>query len=173
MKRQGKLDLVPMGAIALGAALGAGSVWLLRDSGPSSVEVRPEAVQPTGRAEAPADWTSPTGPERGPTALEWQVIASYKRIESMTATDPSIEVVDQTLNELREFANDHPDNPYIQGLYLKGLRVARYYAVEGAHDDRALQLATRFTEHAARFAEYAEVQSEQSLLADQLGRSKR
>jgi len=105
-------------------------------------------------SEATEEFSDPRGPERGPDDLEWQVIHTYKAIESMTAAEPSQEVVDRTLSELRTFANDHPDNPYIQELYLKGLRVAAYYAEEGGLEARTAALQARFLDHAARFMDY-------------------
>ncbi len=94
------------------------------------------------------------GPERGPTAIEWRVIATYKAIESMTATEPSRDVVDQTLDQLMSHAAQYPENPYIQELYLKGLRVANYYAVAAEDEVRAFELEVRFVDHAARFMDY-------------------
>ena len=99
-------------------------------------------------------FTDPRGPERGPTALEWEVIRTYKAIESMTANEPSQQVVDETLTRLRAYANDHPENPYIQELYLKGLRVAQYYSALANEEVRSATLEARFVEHAVRFMEY-------------------
>ena len=104
--------------------------------------------------EVAEEFLDPRGPERGPDDLEWQVIQTYKAIESMTASEPSQEVVDRTLSELRDFANHNPENPYIQELYLKGLRVAAYYSEESGLEARTEALQARFLEHAAEFMAY-------------------
>ncbi len=160
-------DDLAITAIVGGSVLGmlATSVWLgvpLTHEGREPMVVI-EAVELSQDAEdvvVSEPFTDPRGPERGPTALEWEVIRTYKPIESMTATEPSRDVVDETLARLRGYANEHPENPYIQELYLKGLRVARYYAVDVNDMVRAATLDAVFASHAVRFMEYGLVARE-------------
>ncbi len=135
-KREGRLPILAIVLVA----------WL-------AVGVTAVGLTVAGRQPA-EEFLDPRGPERGPDDLEWQVIQTYKAIESMTASEPSREVVDRTLSELRDFANHHPENPYIQELYLKGLRVAAYYSEESGLEARTEALQARFLEHAAQFMSY-------------------
>lgn len=80
----------------------------------------------------------------GMEAVEWEAIGTYKTIEAMTATYPTHEMVDQTLDALGALALDNPSNGFVQGLYLKALRVSEYYAMEGGDERRALWLQGRF-----------------------------
>jgi hypothetical protein len=112
-------------------------------------------------------FVDPRGPERGPDALEWDVVRAYKPIESMTAAEPGDAIVDRALAELRAYANEHTDDPYVQELYLKGLRVAMYHAAEAGVVIRAAALEARFHEHAARFGDYEGVLLESMRLAQQ------
>jgi hypothetical protein len=76
--------------------------------------------------------------------IEWEAIGTYKTIEAMTATYPTNELVDRTLDALGSLALDNPDSGFVQGLYLKALRVSEYYAMEGGDERRALWLQGRF-----------------------------
>ena len=109
------------------------------------------------------EWTDPRGPTRGPSAVEWEVVAAYKTIESITAASPPVSTVDQSLAHLESYAAAHPDNPYIQELYLKGLRVAAYYA----DMTRAATLRDRFEQHAALHPEYEGVLKERQRFEEQ------
>jgi hypothetical protein len=130
------------------------SMWMSGEEKLSPTSVSIDATEVSIDVTESEVFLDPRGPERGPSPLEWDVIRTYKAIESMTATAPSMEIVDETLDQLRTYANDHPENPYLQELYLKGLRVAGYYAVAEDDDVRAAVLEARFTEHAARFMGY-------------------
>ena len=173
MRQDRQDELVSTSAIIAGAVAGvvvtAVSLWLhadeLRvapvtpDSPGISVEIIIGDDPAAPVAEAPAAeeadvWTDPRGPERGPTELEWDVIRAFKPIESMTADEPGNETVDLALTELVGYADDHPDNPYIQELYLKGLRIAHYYARDAGDEVRAALLGARFERHAAAAPEY-------------------
>ena len=151
VKQNKRDDLVSMTAIV------AGTVVSVVVTIASLIMSDEESLSPTAASSDGARieaFTDPRGPERGPTALEWEVIRTYKAIESMTATEPSRQVVDETLTHLRAYANDHPENPYVQELYLKGLRVARYYSAVADDEVRSAALEARFVEHAVRFREY-------------------
>jgi len=87
---------------------------------------------------------APLTPMLGLSSLELGAIGTYKTIEGMTATYPSHEVVDQALDELGAYALDNPLDPFLQGLYLKALRVSEYHAVEGGDERRARWLQGRF-----------------------------
>ncbi|MEE9208617.1 MAG: hypothetical protein V3U67_09680 [Gemmatimonadota bacterium] len=104
----------------------------------------------------PEGFTDPRGPERGPTPLEWEVIRVYKVIENMTAADPPVLEVERALERLREYTNEHADNPFIQETYLKGLRVAAYYA-DPDDPTRIQSLHERFVTHAARWEHFEHV----------------
>jgi len=168
-------DVVSMTAIVAGAVVGvvatAASLSLNADVSHAPVAdpgMEAEAVTESTGVRA---WTDPRGPERGPDELEWEVIRTYKRIESMTATEPSRDEVDATLQVLRAYANRHSENPYIQELYLKGLRVAEYYAADLSDETRQAVLQARFRDHAARFPEYESVGLESmQMIAQRLGR---
>jgi len=87
---------------------------------------------------------SEIGEELGPNPLEWAAIGTYKTIETMTASDPAAEDVDRALDQLGAYALDNPLNPFVQGLYLKALRVSEYHAMEAGDERRALWLQGRF-----------------------------
>lgn len=95
-------------------------------------------------------YATPVGME----AVEWEAIGTYKTIEAMTATYPTHEMVDQTLDALGTLALDNPSNGFVQGLYLKALRVSEYYAMEGGDERRALWLQGRFDLFAASVMRY-------------------
>ena len=84
----------------------------------------------------------------GPDAIEWEVISTYKTIESMTSTEPGDEAVDRALVELWSYAKGHPGNPFIQEMQLKGLRVAQYWAFQDGDLVRASLLRSRFENQA-------------------------
>ena len=151
MKLNTRDDLVSMTAIVAGTVVSVVVTIASLIISDEETLAPPSASSDGARVEA---FTDPRGPERGPTALEWEVIRTYKAIESMTATEPSRQVVDETLTRLRAHANDHPENPYIQELYLKGLRVAHYYSADVDDAARSATLEARFVEHAVRFMEY-------------------
>lgn len=126
-------DLVSTTAIVAGAVVGiAVTLMSLWAAGDESLD---------------RSWTDPRAPERGPTELEWSAISTFKPIESMTVTEPGEPAVDAALDELRRVAEANPQNPFIQELYLKGLRVASYHSADGA---RRVDLADRFEAHASR-----------------------
>ena len=101
--------------------------------------------------------TSVGASEKGPTSFEWEVIGVYKAIESMTADDPTPDVVDATLDQLEMYADEAPSSERTQELYLKGLRVAAYYAEEEEDAARSLELHARFVEHAAGYLHFERV----------------
>ena len=108
MKEDARDDLVSMTAIVAGAVVSVvvtiGSMIMSDERAP---EVTPASIGQPVR-ELVLD---PRGPERGPTPVEWSVIQTYKTIESMTATEPTLDVVDQTLDELMSQAAQYPENP--------------------------------------------------------------
>lgn len=153
MQEDRRDDLVSMTAIVAGAvvsvAVTIGSVLLGGDE-ESVVEATDTGIRVEIMIdESPEPWTDPRGPERGPSDLEWEVVATYKVIEAMTETDPPSDVVDETLRALRRYAYSYPDNPFIHELFLKGIRVSQYYAYEGGDFDRASALAVSFGREAA------------------------
>jgi hypothetical protein len=83
-----------------------------------------------------------------------EAIGAPEKVAVATETDPPRRVVDQTLERLWVYAVQHPDNPYIQELYLKALRVAEYYAAEADDGVRASLLAQRFGRHAGEVERY-------------------
>lgn len=163
-------DLVSTTAIVAGTVVGIAatvvSLWLsAEESAPPRALVETETapalvgetesavvvVPPVAVDEA---WTDPRGPERGPDATEWEVISTYKTIESMTSTEPGDEAVDGALAELWTFSKEHPDNPFVQEIHLKGLRVANYWAFQGGDLLRAAHIHGRFEAESARAPEH-------------------
>lgn len=147
-------------AVAVGAALMSSRSGSEQDSpsrstaviqGPMMQEVLPAL------AGVPEGYTSPTGPDRGPTSVEWDAIRVYKVIETMTADSPPVPDVDRALERLRRFTADHPENPFMHSTYLKGLRGAIYYADRGADPERFYALHEEFTRFATRWRHYEPV----------------
>ena len=161
MKEDRRDDLVSTTAIIAGAAVSvAVTVASILMSGEESV---PQSIQDLVAAPEmeyvdaastdwfPMDqWTDPRGPERGPTALEWDVIGAYKPIESMTAAESGDPMVEEALVQLETLARQHRENPFIQELHLKGLRITTYWAVAAGDLDRAGRLSNRFETEAPR-----------------------
>ncbi len=152
-------DGVAAAAILLGGALAMAFTTFLAVAfycGGDAVHV-PDV--PVGPIEQPTevieeDFIDPRGAERGPNALEWEVIRVYTPIESMTADAPSLSVVDESLSRLRGYAEANPRNPYIQELYLKGLRVAAYWAEDAGLSERANALRETFDAYSVDFLDY-------------------
>lgn len=165
VKEDRRDDLVSTTAIVVGAVVGIAatvvSLWLSAEEtrapmipdlleepaalfGESGASVVVVPLRSTGEA-----WTDPRGPERGPDEAEWEVISTYKTIESMTSTEPGDEAVDRALVELWSYAKEHPSNPFVQEMQLKGLRVAQYWAFQGGDLLRASLLGSRFENQAS------------------------
>lgn len=144
----GRNDVGAAVVIVFGAAMAHGATWV--------------ALTPAVSCECPIDarllaapaveWIVHGAPEASPTALEWQVIATYQTIQAMTADQPPLRTVDAALDALERHALQHPENVYIQELYLKGLRVAAYYAADSGFSGRVRRLRDRFDRHYARLA---------------------
>ncbi len=136
-------DLVSMTAIVAGAvvsvAVTIGSMILSGEDESVGFRYGPEELVRIERV-AVAPLTSMPGLS----SVELAAIGTYKTIEGMTATYPAHEVVDQALDELGAYALDNPLDPFVQGLYLKALRVSEYHATEGGDERRALWLQGRF-----------------------------
>lgn len=138
-------------------SLAVAGMTLLREDGPDAVETAlPEDAPVHTGVGVPDGFTDPRGPERGPTPLEWEVIRIYKPIENMTADQPPVADVERTLERLRQYAGENPDNPFVQEIYLKGLRVAAYYA-DPADPERIQSLHGRFVRHAAQWEKFEHV----------------
>jgi hypothetical protein len=148
--------MIAVGAVAALSLAVAGASLVMVD-GPVTVEVPVlfESPAHTGVG-VPDGFTDPLGPDRGPTPLEWEVIRVYKVIENMTAAAPPAVDVERVLQRLRQYTSEHPENPYIHQLYLKGLRVAAYYADPG-DVARAMGLHERFVTHTARWEHFEHV----------------
>lgn len=179
-------DLVSTTAIVAGTVVGIAatvvSLWLsAEEAAPPEPPIEAEEVSTlhdqlevtivvgpnvsTGEA-----WTDPRGPERGPNELEWEVISTYKTIESMTSTEPGDDAVDRALVELGSFAKEHPESPFVQELHLKGLRVASYWAFDGGDLLRAAQLHGRFEVAAERAVQHdLTVRESMRMLAQRIG----
>jgi hypothetical protein len=147
MKPDGKDDLVSMTAIVAGAVVSVVVTVMSMIMSDEEPRLRLEVtVEPAPEAEIVENdvFLDPRGPERGPTDYEWRAIGAYEPIEAMSAAEPSIEAVDEALRRLEGYAISSPENPYVQELHLKGLRVAQYWAVAGGDTERAARLAARF-----------------------------
>lgn len=146
-------DLVSMTAVVAGAVVSVvvtvmSLIMTDEESAPHLLEfgfpVPLEAPAPEPISGSDEGAVRPRAAEAGPTGWEWMVIRAYEPIESMSASEPSREVVDRSLARLQRYAIATPDNPFVQELYLKGLRVAQYWAVEGGDERRGRVLAARF-----------------------------
>jgi hypothetical protein len=135
MKEDRRDDLVSATAIIAGAAV--------------SVAVTVLSILMSGEESAPQS-IEYLVTERGPTALEWDVIEAYKSVESMTAAESGDAAVNEALSQLETFARQHRGNPFIQELHLKGLRIATYWAVDAGAHGRARHLGVRFETEASR-----------------------
>ncbi len=105
----------------------------------------------------------PAPTEDGLRPVDWEAVRTYKSIENMTATSPTLSEVDNTLERLRRHGEAHPDRPLVRRLYLKGLRVAAYYALDSGDADRVRDLRSQFDAYASRFPGDAEVAEELEL----------
>ena len=56
------------------------------------------------------------------------------------------------------------DNPFVQEIHLKGLRVAQYWAVVGGDHERAARLGARLASEGARHARESQRRREPALL---------
>ncbi|MDH3223960.1 MAG: hypothetical protein OEO23_09600 [Gemmatimonadota bacterium] len=133
-------------------------------SAPSPVPAAWPALQPHPAPAALVEARPRSAPtEDGMRPVDWDAVRAYKTIESMTATSPTLSDVDNTLDRLRRRGEAHPDRPLIRGLYLKGLRVAAYYALDTGDIDRARELRSRFDAYADRFPGDTDVAEEVDL----------
>ena len=170
-------DLVPVTAIIAGAVVSvAVTVFSLIGIGDELTDRTVDDDYPEflddRRGEGLPHGMGPLGEMRGPTDVEWEAIRTYKVIETMTATDPSDGVVDEALVRLWSHARRHPENGYIQQLFLKGVRVAQYYAFERGDFDRADQLLGTFEAHLLRSAQYeSTVLESMRMIVQRLGQS--
>ena len=181
MRQDRQDELVSTTAIVAGAVAGivvtALSLWLHSDElqvapvtldrGGITVEITFGDGREVSAAEAPAapetsvrrpsvphGWTDVRASARGPSAREWEAIGAFEPIESMTAREPGDEIVDRALAELSRYADDYRQNPNIQRLYLRALRVAEYHAMDAGDEVRAAALEARFGRHAAQALRY-------------------
>jgi len=170
-------DLVPVTAIIAGAVVSvAVTLFSLMGIGDELTDRGvdddyPEFLEDRGGDGLPHGM-GPLGEMRGPTDVEWEVIRTYKVIETMTATEPSDRVVDEALVQLWSYARWHSENGYIQQLFLKGVRVAQYYAFDRGDFDRADQLLGAFDAHLLRSSQYeSTVLESMRMIVQRLGQS--